>query len=115
MDLKHLVIISVTLLAGISLTLVKPISTQASTWHSSAIPTKLRGHWHATDNHSQGVHIYNHSIHYSGEKTVKVKWRYIGNHVYRFKHGNSYGETIYLKYYNHHKITMNSFWHSYYR
>ena len=40
--MKHFVITSVTLLAALSLTLVKPISTQASTWHSSAIPTKLR-------------------------------------------------------------------------
>jgi len=112
--MKHCILVGTTLLAGLSLTLTA-VPVQAATWHSSSIPSKLRGYWRAKDNHSQGVHIYKHSIHYSDEKAVKVKWRYIGHHSYRFKYANPYGDTIHLKYYNHHKITMNSFWHSYYR
>lgn len=114
--MKRIIISAAVLSVSLSTALVKISSpAQAATWHSSTIPAKLRGHWHAKQNHRQGVHIYKHSIHYTGEKTVKVKWRYVGNRSYRFKYANSYGDTIHLRYYNHHKMTMNSFWHSYYR
>lgn len=92
-----------------------PAPAQAATWHSTAIPHKLRGHWVARDNHGQGVHIYKHKIHYTGEKAVKVKWRYAGNRKYHFKYAHSQGFTINLHYYGRHKITINSYWHSYYR
>lgn len=103
-------------LTSLSLALFSmPTSVQASAWHTSAIPSKLRGHWYASDNHHQGVHIHKHTIHYSGEKSTRVKWRYVGHKSYRFKYAHSAGFIIHLKYYNQHKITMNSFWHSYYR
>ncbi|WP_373879992.1 hypothetical protein [Levilactobacillus brevis] len=92
-----------------------PVVADAATWHSSNIPSHLRGYWYARDNHSQGVHIYKHSIHYKGEKAVKVKWHYVGNHKYHFKYSHSQGFTISMHYYNHHKMTLNSYWHDYVR
>lgn len=92
-----------------------PETANAASWHSSSVPSKLRGNWHATANHSQGVHIYKHSIHYKGEKAVKVKWRYLGHNKYSFKYSNPYGDRIHLHYFNHHKITMNSYWHNYFK
>lgn len=92
-----------------------PVTASASTWHTSSIPSQLRGYWYARDNRNEGVHIYKHSIHYKGEETVKVKWRYAGNHKYHFKYSHSQGFTISMHYYNHHKMTLNSYWHNYVR
>lgn len=114
--MKRVIAITGTLLIGFSLSIISiPITANAVSWHSSSIPSKLRGYWYAAENSNQGVHIYKHSIHYKGEKTVKVKWRYAGNGSYRFKSANSYGDIIHPKYYGAHKITMNSYWHSYRR
>ncbi|MCT3392877.1 hypothetical protein [Lentilactobacillus hilgardii] len=91
-------------------------TAQAFSWHSSAIPTKLQGYWYATANHHQGVGIYRHYIRYSGEKAAHItKWRYAGNHFYKFHYTHSGGFTILLHYFGPHKITMDSFWHSYFR
>ncbi|WP_155805079.1 hypothetical protein [Lentilactobacillus kisonensis] len=58
-----------TLSFGGAITFVST-TAQASSWHSSAIPYRLRGHWYAKANSRQGVKIYRHYIHYSGEKSV---------------------------------------------
>lgn len=63
---------------------IQTTSAQAATWHSLSIPTVLQGHWYSKYDHSQGVYIYRHYIHYTGEKSTKVKWRYAGNHFYKF-------------------------------
>ena len=91
-------------------------TADASSWHYGAIPSALRGHWSAKSNSSQGITIYRHYIHYSGERSTRItKWKYLGNHFYKFVYPKSDGFTILLHYFNHHKITMNSYWHSYYR
>lgn len=92
-----------------------PATVEASSWHSSAIPYRLRGHWYAKANPHQGVNIYRHYIHYSGEKSLHVKWKYIGNHFYKFYPTNYGGGAFSLHYFGPHKITMESFWHSYFR
>lgn len=110
--MKKFLLITVSL----ALTVVTiPTTADAAVWHSSAIPRHLRGYWHAKANPRQGVHINKHSIHYSGEKNVKVKWRYAGNHRYHFKYKRSQGFTITMHYYTAHKMTLNSYWHDYYK
>ncbi|MFC6289118.1 hypothetical protein [Levilactobacillus angrenensis] len=85
-------------LTSLSLALLcTPTSAQASSWHTSAIPAKLRGRWYARNNHSQGVRIHKHTIRYSGEKSTRVKWRYVGHKSYRFKSTHS-SDLIHLKY-----------------
>ncbi|KRL20516.1 hypothetical protein [Lentilactobacillus kisonensis] len=104
-----------TLSFGGAITFVST-TAQASSWHSSAIPYRLRGHWYAKANSRQGVKIYRHYIHYSGEKSVHItKWRYVGGHLYHFHYKGDQGYPTSLHYFSSHKITMNSFWHTYFR
>lgn len=93
---------------------VSAVPANASTWHSTSVPSKLRGTWHATDNYNYKFKITKHSFKYSGEGTVKhLKWRYVGNHFYRLKGSN--GSSILVHYFNRHKMTSNSYWHSYHK
>lgn len=93
------------------------INANASTWHSSAIPSKLRGTWHAKQNYGYTLKITAHTLKYSGEhRDSHLKWRYSGHGFYRLKgNGDHYGDTILVHYFNHHKLSSNSFWHSYIR
>ena len=110
MKFKHYILAGVTALSfGM---FVGTSQASASTWHSSAIPAKLRGTWHATGNYSYKFKITKHSFKYSGEGTVKrLKWRYVGNRFYRLK--GSDGSSILVHYFNRHKMTSNSYWHTY--
>ncbi|GAX01916.1 hypothetical protein [Secundilactobacillus silagei] len=93
-------------------------NAQASSWHSSSIPAHLRGYWRAKQNQSTGVHIYRHTIHYLGSGTLRhVQWKYAGNHYYKFRDAYDTSEdfSYTLHYYDHHRMTMNSFWHYYIR
>lgn len=119
MKLKPSVLITaLSLSMGITaLPAVNQSSAHASSWHTSAsIPVPLRGHWYAKANPRQGVNIYRHYIHFSGEKSVRItKWRYVGNHFYHFHYRGDQGYPTSLHYFSSHKITMNSFWHTYFR
>ncbi|GAX01921.1 hypothetical protein [Secundilactobacillus silagei] len=122
MHLKKLVIIGITALSfGTGLVIAQPKAT-AATWHTSAIPTKLRGTWHGKYT-GQKLYIYQHTIYYpSINKVTHVKWQYTGSHYYRFKGdfrengtpGSFYGTTS-LHYFNSHKITTMSMEHTFYR
>ncbi|GAK47761.1 hypothetical protein LOSG293_110770 [Secundilactobacillus oryzae JCM 18671] len=83
----------------------------AASWHSSAIPAKLRAHWRAKQNYGYSFKITKHAFKYSGESTCKnVKWKYRGNNFYYLKSNQG---TILVHYFNHHKLTSNSMWHTY--
>lgn len=109
-------IMAITALAGLTFAATNVQNpAKASAWHSSAIPAKLRGHWYAKANPHQGVIISRHAFKFSGESTVKgVKWRYVGNNFYRLK-GRYDNSSSLVHYFGPHKMSMNSFWHSYFR
>lgn len=111
MKLRKLAVVGiVTLTFGMTLS-TSNRTASAATWHSSNIPVALRGNWRAKQNSSQRLHIYKHSFKYTGESIVRhVTWHYLGNHFYKFKYS---GGTITVHYFNHHKLSSNSFWHSY--
>ncbi|GEP25337.1 hypothetical protein [Lentilactobacillus diolivorans] len=117
MKIRNSIMLGVTALSlGGIMSITFPTTIDASSWHTSAIPYRLRGHWYATANPNYGVKIYRHYIHFSGEKSVHVtKWKYLGNHFYKFRYSNAYGDSNSLHYFSPHKISMNSFWHSYFR
>lgn len=123
MKTKNIVMLGVTALslgAGLAAT---QTTASAATWHSSAIPTALRGTWHGKYT-GQRLLIYRHTIRYSGVNTMThVKWRYVGNHFYRVKgtihevglSGSEPNQTSLIHYFNSHKITTMSMEHTFLR
>lgn len=121
MKTKNITMLGVTALslgAGLAAT---QTNADASAWHRSAIPAHLQGNWKAKQDHTSGVKIYRYTIRfygYGGSNTIRhAQWKYIGNHFYKFRSGYSDDSYMYstLHYFGRHKMSMNSFWHSYVR
>lgn len=110
MKLKNVILTGVT---ALSLGMIVNASTaNAAKWHTSAIPQKLCGCWRAKDNYHYVFKITKYTFKYSGEKTSKkVKWRYLGKNKYSLKDKN--GSIIHVHYIGRHKLTSNSYWHTY--
>lgn len=106
--------------AGLALGVSAPFTqsnASAATWHSSAVPAKLRGTWHAKQNYGYKFKITAHTLKYSGEsRDSHLKWRYLGNGFYRLKGNRDLsGDSVLVHYFNRHKLSSNSMWHSYIR
>jgi len=120
MKLKNYVLTGIAALSFGGAMLINQSNADASSWHYGALPKALRGTWYAQGSHNRsGESITKYFIDgfgsYSDTSSKIVnKWKYLGNHYYKLQYLEGAGSNS-LHYFNRHHITMNTFWHSYYR
>ncbi|WP_288529917.1 hypothetical protein [uncultured Secundilactobacillus sp.] len=105
-------IITTIIAAGTLAITTTEVTASASSWHYGALPAKIRGKWHASHDYNQKLKITKYFVKYTGESaSYNLRWKYNGHGFYRLDFGDDFA--YYLHYFNSHKISTNSFWHTY--